>query len=397
LPWFVGSRIDQQNDKAQFDSEAGIRKWGLGFFDGLESTVCGRERGAIVKKISVELAENGYDILIENGLLGDAGRLLEPFCPQNDPIAVVTDENVWKAWGEAFADSLAKAKLVFQAVVIPAGEGHKSMKGLAELYDAFSWMKLTRNGLVVALGGGVVGDLGGFAAATWMRGVRLVQVPTTLLAQVDSSVGGKTAVNLPQGKNLVGTFYQPKLVLIDPLTLRTLPEREMQSGMADVIKYGAIRSVSLFETLSNSAFDLSDVIYECCRIKSEIVAHDERDLGERMLLNFGHTLGHAIEKRSNFEGYRHGEAVALGMVLAASMGEKMGLTEPGAADVLGHTMQRYGLETKYPGDLKELVPALSMDKKNLDGRIQFVLLRRIGEAFPRRMSLSEIGKAMTFS
>ena len=348
-----------------------------------------------MEKISVELAGNGYDILIEDGLLENAGKLLEPFCPRNGPIAVVTDENVWKAWGEPFTASLSKAKLVFQRVVMPPGEGNKSMKGLTVLYDAFSRMKLARNGLVVTFGGGVIGDLGGFASATWRRGVRFAQVPTTLLAQVDSSVGGKTAINLPQGKNLAGVFYQPKRVLIDPLTLRTLPEREMRSGMAEVIKYGAIRSASLLKGLVGLAFDWSALIAACCRIKSEIVARDERDVGERMLLNFGHTLGHAIEMRSHFEGYRHGEAVALGMILAASIGEKMGLTELGVADVLRHTMRQYGLETEYAGDRRELIPALSMDKKSLDGGVQFVLLRRIGEAFVHPMSLSEIGDALT--
>ena len=348
----------------------------------------------IAKKLSVGLGENGYDILIGNGLLEDAGKLLNSLGPWKGPIAVVTDENVWKAWGDSFAAWLSGSGLVFQSIVMPAGEGNKSMKGLIDLYDEFSRMKLTRNGLVVAFGGGVTGDLGGFAAATWMRGVRLAQVPTTLLAQVDSSVGGKTAVDLPQGKNLVGAFYQPKLVLIDPLTLRTLPNREIQSGMAEVIKYGAIRSASLFEALAEPAFDPSDAIYECCRIKSEIVARDERDFGERMLLNFGHTLGHAIEKQSGFEGYRHGEGVAFGMVLAASMGEKMGLTEPGTADPMRRLLRRHGLETEYPGDLKELLPTLLMDKKSVDSGVPLNLLRRIGQAFPRWTPLSEIGAVL---
>jgi 3-dehydroquinate synthase len=354
----------------------------------------GSEVPNVVKKLSVGLAENGYDILVGNGLLEDAGKLLEPFCPRNNSIAVVTDENVWKAWSEPFAASLSRSGLAFQPIVTPPGESKKSMEGLSDLYDAFSGMKLTRNGLVVVLGGGVVGDLGGFAAATWMRGVRFVQIPTTLLAQVDSGVGGKTAVNLPQGKNLIGAFYQPRLVLIDPLTLRTLPERETRSGMAEVIKYGAIRSASLFESLAERSFDLTEVIYECCRIKSEIVARDERDFGERMLLNFGHTLGHGIEKLSGFERYRHGEAVAFGMVLAASMGEKMGFTERGVADALRQVIRQNGLETEYPGNPEELIPALSMDKKSLEGGIQFILLRRIGEAFARWTSFSEISEAL---
>ncbi|MDR1376952.1 MAG: 3-dehydroquinate synthase [Synergistaceae bacterium] len=348
-----------------------------------------------MKKLSVGLGGNGYDILIGDGLLEDAGKLLEPLYPRNAAaVAVVADENAWKAWSEPFTASLSRSGIAFQSIVMPSGEKNKSMEGLSDLYDAFSRMKLRRNGLVVVLGGGVAGDLGGFAAATWMRGVRFVQVPTTLLAQVDSSVGGKTAVNLPQGKNLVGAFYQPKLVLIDPQTLRTLPERETRSGMAEVIKYGAIRSASLFESLAGSSFNLADVIYECCRIKSEIVARDERDFGERMLLNFGHTLGHAIEKLSGFE-YRHGEAVAFGMVLAASIGEKMGVTELGVADALRLTLQRNGLETEYPGDLEALIPALSMDKKSLEGGVQLILLRRIGTAFARQTLFSEISAMLS--
>jgi 3-dehydroquinate synthase len=264
-----------------------------------------------VKTLTVGLSGNSYDILIGDGLLDNLGEMLKPLCAPvgpaaaepvttTGPIAVVTDENVWELHGSRFASSLSGAGVDFEPIVLPSGERNKSLLGLSSLYEAFARLPLARDGLVVAFGGGVTGDLCGFAAATWMRGVRFVQVPTTLLAQVDSSVGGKTAINLPQGKNLVGAFYQPKLVVIDPQTLDTLPDREMRSGMAEVIKYGAIRSSSLFETLAKKIGpeDLSDVIYECCSIKSEIVARDERDFGERMLLSFGHTLGHAIEKQS---------------------------------------------------------------------------------------------------
>jgi 3-dehydroquinate synthase len=225
-----------------------------------------------------------------------------------------------------------------------------------------------------------------------MRGVSYIQVPTTLLAQVDSSVGGKTAVNLPQGKNLVGAFYQPKLVVIDPLTLRTLPEREFGSGMAEVIKYGAIRSERLFGELTEKIRPdrIPDVIRECCRIKSEIVERDERDFGERMLLNFGHTFGHAIEKASGFGRYRHGEAVAFGMVMASDLGERAGLTAPGVGGAIRKVLAANGMDADYPGDLAELQPFITADKKSLGDGVQMVMLRRVGEAFVHRFAFSEI-------
>jgi 3-dehydroquinate synthase len=350
---------------------------------------------ATAKKLTVGLAENSYDILIGDGLIGGLGALLKPLCACEGPVAAVTDENVWRAWGERFASSLAGAGIKFRLTELPPGEGNKSIAGLEKLYGAFAAMKLARNGLVVAFGGGVIGDLCGFAAATWMRGVRFVQVPTTLLAQVDSSVGGKTAINLPQGKNLVGAFYQPELVVIDPLSLRTLPEREVRSGMAEVIKYGAIRSARLFGDLSeNSRPDLPEVIGECCRLKSEIVERDEFDFGERMLLNFGHTFGHAIESKSGFDRYRHGEAVAFGMTIASDIAERLKLAEPGTAGALRRALSVHGLETEYPGDAAELLPALASDKKSLGQGVQMILPRRVGEAFARRMSFSEIEAAL---
>jgi 3-dehydroquinate synthase len=352
-----------------------------------------------MKTLTVALSGNEYDILIGNGLLENAGTLLKTRCSVKAPVAIVTDENVWALYREPFSHSLAEAGVAFQVTVLPAGEESKSLHGLSFLYDAFAGQGLTRSQLVIAFGGGVVGDLGGFAAATWMRGVGFVQIPTTLLAQVDSSVGGKTAINLPQGKNLVGAFYQPKLVVIDPLTLRTLPEREVKSGLAEAVKYGAIRSLPLFESLAaeeRPEDPLSvNVIHECCRIKSEIVARDERDFGERMLLNFGHTFGHAIEKETAFLRYRHGEAVAFGMTLAAAVGERMGLTEPGAANILRRALNARGLDADYSGNATALLSSLATDKKSLGDGVQMVFLRRVGEAFVRRATPSELEAALT--
>ena len=342
------------------------------------------------QKLTVGFEDGRYDILIGKGLLRELGGLLAPF-RKNAPLAVVSDENVWVAHGETFASSVDSLGSV---IILPPGEGIKSLEGLSRLYGDFARRKLTRNGLVVAFGGGVIGDLAGFAAATWMRGVRLVQVPTTLLAQVDSSVGGKTAINLPQGKNLAGAFHQPELTVIDPAVLDSLPERERRCGMAEVVKYGAIRSRPLFEALGNEEGepDLAGLIHVCCQIKAEIVARDERDFGERMLLNFGHTLGHAIEKSGSFETYRHGEAVAMGMVLAARAGEAMGLTEPGTVNALCRVLTTQGLKTEYPGDLMSLFPLLSADKKSAGDGVQMVLLRRVGEAFTRHVAFEDLKK-----
>jgi 3-dehydroquinate synthase len=344
----------------------------------------------------VELPGGAYEIRIGDGLLAELGAMLLPFHGEETPVVVVTDENVWSHYRAPLAASLAAAGIAFVPAVCPPGETNKSMDGLERLYDVFAKAGLPRGGLVVAFGGGVVGDLAGFAAATWMRGVQLVQVPTTLLAQVDSSVGGKTAVNHAHGKNLIGAFYQPKLVVVDPETLRTLPAREVRGGMAEVIKYGAIRSKSLFDTLDGDMKPaaLAEIIEACCRIKSEIVVRDERDFGERMLLNFGHTFGHAIERRHGFGHYTHGEAVAFGMVVAARLGERLALTQPGAADALRRLLARHRLAPDYPEPPVVLAPAMASDKKSGGRGVRLVLLRRIGEAFTQEMRFDDIEAAL---
>ncbi|MDR1515927.1 MAG: 3-dehydroquinate synthase [Synergistaceae bacterium] len=346
----------------------------------------------IERSVEVGLAERKYVILIGRGILENAGDLISPLCISRSPVAVVTDTNVWRLWGERLASSLSEAGVAFEPIVSPAGEENKTLGGLSCLYDGFAWMGLRRDGLVIAFGGGVVGDMAGFAAATWMRGIRYVQIPTTLLAQVDSSVGGKTAVNLPQGKNLAGVFYQPKLVVTDTSTLETLPEREIRCGVSEVIKYGAISSANLFNKLLDRTpvGGMAEIAGECCRIKSEIVERDELDSRRRMLLNFGHTFGHAIEKISGFGEYRHGEAVAFGMVIAAVIGERAGVTRPGTADKIRKALSAWGLDADYPQDSAPLIPLLSADKKSVEGGVRMILLRRIGDAFVKRMSFSEI-------
>jgi 3-dehydroquinate synthase len=351
-----------------------------------------------VSVIPVALAGKEYDILIGRGLLDAAGKLISPFRVSSGPIAIVTDENVWRLWGERLKSSLSDSGIGWAPVIFPAGEASKTLDGLSSLYDGFARMALGRDGLVIAFGGGVAGDMAGFAAATWMRGVRYVQIPTTLLSQIDSSVGGKTAINLPHGKNLAGAFHQPKLVLIDPATLETLPEREIKCGMAEAIKYGAIRSAALFEGLAEKTAggleEIGEIIGECCRIKSEITARDEFDSGERMLLNFGHTFGHAIEKVTGFGSYSHGEAVAFGMAIAADLGERAGFTRPGTGDEIRRALAAWGLAVDCPIDTAELLPLVSFDKKSVDGGTRMIFLRRIGEAFINEMSFTEIGALM---
>ena len=347
-------------------------------------------------KERVGLSRGGYDILIGEGLLEQAAGLLEPLAFEPGPVAVVTDKNVWGFYGEAFVSALRLAGVGAHPVVLPPGEQIKSMKGLSRLYDAFAEMKLRRGNPVIALGGGVIGDLCGFAAATYMRGLPYIQVPTTLLAQVDSSVGGKTGINLEYGKNMAGAFYQPRLVVIDPATLKTLPEREFRCGMAEVIKYGAIRSRQVFDGLLSLSRDddLTETIRACCRIKAEIVGRDELDQGERMLLNFGHSFGHAIERAFNYEKYNHGEAIAIGMVIASALGEEMGLTQTGASEELSDMLMLHGLGLRCPCPWAELAPILETDKKSRAEEVRMVFLNRIGEAFVHPVGFEELEAAV---
>lgn len=341
-------------------------------------------------KLEVGTKES-YPILIEDALLGKAGAHLKQFSADGR-IIVVSDENVWKHHGKTFCTALKEAGLTIAPVVLSPGEHNKSMEGLSRLYNTFTRENVRRDSLIAAFGGGVVGDLCGFAAATFMRGIDYVQIPTTLLAQVDSSVGGKTAINLDQGKNLVGAFYQPKLVLIDPLTLNTLPEREWKCGMAEVIKYAAIRSAKLFGLLDSVPVqdNLDAIIAECLAIKAGIVANDEFDHGERMLLNFGHTFGHAIEKKYNFSTYNHGEAVAIGMAVAAAVGEELSITPVGTAEKLNALLNRHAIENECPCMPSELAHLMENDKKSGADGVVLILLKTLGNAIMHKLSYAEL-------
>ena len=321
-----------------------------------------------------------YPILIGEGLLHTLGAQIRSLAPLPDRIAVISDENVWRCHGAALCAALEQSEIPYSTIILPPGEQNKSAAVWAGLCSELAERKLRRNDFIVAFGGGVIGDLAGFCAASYMRGIRCLQVPTTLLAQVDSSVGGKTGINLPQGKNLLGAFWQPCAVLIDPETLSTLPARQWQCGMAEVIKYSAIHP-DLSPQALPATLDwrgISSVVKTCCSIKNTLVQQDERDTGVRMLLNFGHTFGHALEQQGGFCQYTHGEAVAIGMVIAAQLSAALGLGSPSAVSQLRALLAAHALPTTFPAPLDQLLNAVRLDKKSGADSIQMVLLREIG-------------------
>lgn len=335
----------------------------------------------MMKTLHVQ-AGRPYEILIERGCLGNCGALIRRVS-KAQKAAVITDSNVGPLYAEAVAASLAEAGFQVFTHTFPAGEGSKVLGSIGIMLSFLADNAFTRGDLVVALGGGVTGDMAGFAASIYMRGIDYIQIPTSLLAQIDSSVGGKTAVDLPQGKNLCGAFWQPRLVLIDPALLSTLPPRFFADGMAEAIKYGCIDNAPLFERLEREdarAF-LGDMIFSCVDSKRRIVEEDERESGRRMLLNFGHTLGHAIEKYGHFEGFSHGEAVGVGMLLVCAAGEQNGLTQEGTSRRIQNLLQKYGLPISCEAPLETLLELAASDKKRAGDAIRFVLLRQIGDSF----------------
>jgi len=351
-----------------------------------------------VRQVEVALGERSYTIAIAAGLLGQAGKLLAPHA-RSGRIVAVSDENVWAAQGAR----LAASGFEIVPVLVPPGEGSKSWAQLEALTERLLELGVERGDTILAFGGGMVGDLAGFAASILNRGCAYVQVPTTLLAQVDSSVGGKTAINSAAGKNLIGAFHQPAAVLIDPLTLDTLPERELRAGYAEVVKYGLIGDPGFFAwceangpaLLTGDRAARLRAIETCVRAKAAIVEEDERETtGRRALLNFGHTFGHALEAETDY-AMLHGEAVALGMILAFRLSVERELCgEDEAGRVAGH-LSAVGLPIRVRGLSAEgLVRQMARDKKASRGRIAFVLTRGIGEAFVDRSV--ELGEVETF-
>jgi 3-dehydroquinate synthase len=347
------------------------------------------------RTVPVGLGERAYDVLVGEGLLEAAGRLIAPF-QKRGRTAVVSDETVWRLHGERLTASLKAAGIEALPVIVPPGEQTKSFEGLADVIDRLLALELDRGDLVTAFGGGVVGDLAGFAAAIYKRGIDFVQIPTTLLAQVDSSVGGKTAIDTPRGKNLVGAFHQPKLVLADLSVLDTLSPREMRAGYAEIIKYGLLGDLAFFEWLEINApavldrdpAALSHAVARSVEMKAEIVAEDEREQGRRALLNLGHTFGHALEAETGYgDALLHGEAVGAGMALAFRFSARQGLATGQDATRATRAIAASGLPTTLaevssrPFDANRLVASMGQDKKAEGGRLTFILARRLGDAF----------------
>lgn len=345
-----------------------------------------------MKTLTVALPGRSYDIVIQRGLLAQAGVYCRKALPRASRLFVVTDSTVAPLYLDTAADSLTAAGFRVGTHTVPAGEGSKCAGRLAELWEAMMAFGLTRTDAVVALGGGVVGDLAGFAAATILRGVDFVQIPTTLLAQVDSSVGGKVAVDLAHGKNLAGAFWQPRLVLMDPDTLDTLDDKTFADGMAEVVKYGCIKDAAFFDFLAKRPSrtelmaEIEHILYTCCDIKRIVVEMDERDTGERMLLNFGHTLGHAYELAGHYEIWSHGQAVAAGMCAAARLGVRLGVTPADIPARLEGALAALGLPTSIPCSPEEYAAAVGLDKKGTGDEISVILLEKLGRAIPHRMT-----------
>lgn len=355
------------------------------------------KRSGEIERLRVELGDRSYDILIGAGLIARAGAEILPLMRRRQAV-IVTDETVARHHLAPLRATFQEHGIVHDVVVLPSGEATKDLAHFGRLVDAVLARGIERGTMLVALGGGVVGDIAGFAAATLLRGVDFVQIPTTLLAQVDSSVGGKTAINTAAGKNLLGAFYQPRLVLADTDTLGTLPQRELRAGYAEIVKYGLIRDAAFFEWLEANREAVCDLepaaltraVLTSCRMKATIVAADEREEGDRALLNFGHTFGHALEAETGFgDTLLHGEAVALGMVLAFDFAVRLGFATGQDAHRVRHHLAATGLPIELAaiglsGAADRLVAHMGKDKKVKAGRITLILPRRIGEAFVMR-------------
>ncbi|NEO26282.1 MAG: 3-dehydroquinate synthase [Kamptonema sp. SIO4C4] len=353
-------------------------------------TVETRHSAAVQETLRVNLPQTAYDIVIAQDSLLQLGERLQAL-PLGKKILVLSNPEIFGYYGEQAIASLQQAGYEVATQIIPAGEQYKTLESIQGVYDTALENRLERNSTLLALGGGVIGDMTGFAAATWLRGVNFVQVPTSLLAMVDASVGGKTGVNHPKGKNLIGAFYQPKLVLIDPVVLKTLPEREFRAGMAEVIKYGVIWDRELFLKLEVShrldQFEyltpdlLQLILTRSCQAKADVVGQDEKEAGLRAILNYGHTIGHAIESLTGYQQVNHGEAVAIGMVAAGEIAVQMQWWSREDADRQKRLIEKAGLPTQIPADLdsEAILATLQTDKKVKDGKVRFILPTEIGK------------------
>ena len=334
-----------------------------------------------MKKLTVHVGDT-YEIFIEKGLLKDCGKYVR-VVSKAKKIAIITETNVAPLYLDTVKNCIENEGFEVVNYIFPAGESSKTTETIVNIVEFLAENGLTREDMVVALGGGVCGDMAGFAAAIYLRGIKFVQIPTTLLSQVDSSVGGKTGVDLPQGKNLCGAFHQPALVLIDPDVLETLSPHFFSDGMGEVIKYGCIKSKVLFERIEteNVKDFIEDLIYDCVNIKRGVVERDEKEAGERALLNFGHTAGHAIEKLHNFTDIPHGEAIGVGMVMISEAGERIGLTERGTTDRIRKVLEKYNMKTEVENSVTDIIGAMYHDKKRTGSGIKFIMLHSLGDSF----------------
>jgi 3-dehydroquinate synthase len=341
--------------------------------------------------IPVELPQSAYDIAIAAAGLSQLGDWMQPL-NLGQKVLLVSSSPILRHYGDRATAALQAAGFQVTLCPLPAGERYKTLASIQKIYDAALAQRLERSSTIVALGGGVIGDMAGFAAATWLRGIHFVQVPTSLLAMVDASIGGKTGVNHPQGKNLIGAFHQPRLVLIDPQVLSTLPAREFRAGMAEVIKYGVIWDAALFSHLETanrldqqryvSETLLQEILMRSCQAKAHVVSKDEKEAGLRAILNYGHTIGHAVESLTGYRLVNHGEAVAIGMVAAGQLAVELGLWQSDAADRQLALIQKTGLPTQLPTgvDIEAIIASLQTDKKVEAGKVRFVLPTQIGAA-----------------
>ena len=332
-----------------------------------------------------------YDILVEKGLINDTGKLVKEVL-RGKRALIVTDNVVDKFYTETVKKSLEKENIITSVCVLENGETNKNIESIYNIYSALAKNELSRKDIIIALGGGVIGDMAGYAAATWMRGIDFVQIPTTLLACVDSSVGGKTGINIKEGKNLVGAFHSPRLVIMDNDVLNTLPKREFNAGMAEVIKHAFLFDKKLLEYLenNNNNFDMDFILKRNCELKGHIVEIDYKEKKERMFLNFGHTIGHSVENAAGYGVLLHGEAVAIGVIFAIEYGIKKNITKDKTLlERAKNIFNKFSLPTEIPSNIN-LKDAIKLDKKRSDDKINFVFLESIGKPYVEKVSIKDI-------